>query len=83
MSDFHEAAQRVTDAESFGFFVRALHRQVAQNAQSGPFQAENFDLGAVLETLAQWTDTPAAAEVDQMNPWAAAAKILTVGHFHD
>ncbi|MEM0988811.1 MAG: hypothetical protein AAGK00_08005 [Pseudomonadota bacterium] len=83
MTDIHAAVAQVSDAESFGFFVRALRRQVDQNAQAGPFQAENFDLGSVLVSLDQWRETPSAAQIDRMNPWAAAAKILLVGHYHE
>ncbi|MEM7742357.1 MAG: hypothetical protein AAF409_01495 [Pseudomonadota bacterium] len=83
MSDLYAAAQTVDDAQSFGFFVRALRRQVDQNAQSGPFQAENFDLGSVLDTLSDWTETPGAQKINAMNPWAAAAHVLLIGHGHE
>jgi hypothetical protein len=76
---------RVTGPESFAAFIEALRATIKHNAEnSGPFNAENFDIDDVLEAMQSWSSTQVNHDrIAEMNPWAAAARLLVVGHYYE
>ena len=85
MTDPRELIDGVTGPESFASFVEALRANIVHNAQhSGPFNAENFDIDDFLEAMQAWSSTQLHEDqVIAMNPWAAVARLLVVGHYYE
>ena len=85
MTDLYAAAALVRDGPGLSAFARALLAEVHENARDGrPFASENFDLGSCLESIAEWSETELAdRELAGANPFAAAARVLLVGHYHE
>ena len=85
MTDPHDMVQTITGPESFAAFVDALRKAIKHNAEhSGPFNAENFDIDDFLEAMQSWSSTQDAEDrIAEMNPWAAAARLLVAGHYHE
>ena len=85
MPDPHELVDGVTGPESFAAFVATLRETVRYNAEHNvPFNAENFDIDDFLEAMQTWSSTQIAKDrVSGMNPWAAVARLLLVGHYYE
>lgn len=85
MTDARAVAEAVTGPESFIAFVAALRAEVLHNAEhSGPFPVENYNFDDALESMQLWASTQVPNDrVAGMNPWAAAARLLLVGHYHE
>ena len=85
MTDVHDLAEKVTGPESFAAFIDTLRQTIRHNAEhSGPFNAEHYDLDGVLEAMPGWSTTQVERDdLGQMNPWAAVAHMLVVGHYHE
>ena len=75
----------VRDPVSFAAFTARLKAEVHENAaQSGPFDAENFDLDRFLTSVQQWASLHEIRDtIVTDNPWRAAARVLLAGHYHE
>lgn len=84
MSDLYTAVAHIHDAHSFRIFVARLRAEAEENAETnGPFPTENYNIGDILDSVSGWSTTDEARQIDTANPWAAAARILLAGHYHE
>ena len=85
MTDARDLAEAVDGPDRFARFVQTLRAEVRHNAEhSGPFNAENFDIDDFLEAMQSWSSTQVPEDrIAAMNPWAAAARLLLVGHYYE